>query len=434
MICPQCGHEITGKALFCPNCGRKLKSSNAEESVEAPQAESQGEGCGRTLFVLGIALLVVLIIGGLGAAGVYYGLRDRARTEGRAAVQHYNKGLAHLEEGNLELAVAELERAVALDPENEEMASKLAEARQQMQNVPTATPRLQQETKAAYFEELETAYAEEDWQWALEVADQLLTVDPAYRQEEVERMLFTALYRRGLQLVEQDRLQEAVRLFDRALALRPDETRVSQARNLANLYATATSYWGADWARVIENLSALYDLNPQYKDVKARLFQAYVSHGDVLMEEEAWCRAEEAYTEALEIEQDAQVQSALEQAAEQCENGPSAPTTEGTDEPSAPSGTFVGRFVERRAIDRDSIFIRGKVLDKEEEGVVGVQVKIQAWDWSATALTDGQGQYAFDGLSNPVTYTLSLVDISSRPVDVMGEHGKITWVNFEETP
>ncbi len=433
MICPQCGHEMEGKALFCPNCGRKLKSSDAEDSMEAPQTESQGEGFGRSLLVLGIALLVVLVIVGLGAAGIYYGFRDRARTERRVAAQHYERGLAHLEEGNVELAVAELEHAVALDPENEEMASKLAEARQQLQKAPTSTPRLQQETKAAYFEEFEDAYAQEDWRRALEAADQLLTLDPTYRQEEVEGMLFTVLYRHGLELVEQDRLQEAVRLFDRALELQPDDTRVTYARNLANLYTTAMSYWGADWGRVVENLSQLYELSPQYKDVERRMFEAHVNHGDVLTEEEAWCRAAEEYAEALEIKDDAQVEGALEQAAAQCENGPTEPD-EGTDEPSAPSGTFVGRFVRSEAIDMDSISVRGKVLDREDQGIAGVQVKIQAWDWSATALTDGQGQYAFDGLTSPVTYTLSLVDVSSRPVDAMGEPGRITWVNFEEIP
>lgn len=433
MICSQCGHEVSDKALFCPNCGHKLEKSGTENSAEVSQTESQGQGCGRTIIVLSIALLVVLVIVGLGAAGVYYGLQDRDRTERRVAARHYDRALDHLEEGNLELAVAELEHAVALDPGNEEMVNKLEEVRQQLEGVPTATPQLQQETKAAYFEELESAYTQNDWQRALEAADQLLILDSSYRQEEVEQMLFTSLYRRGLELVEQDRLQEAVRLFDRALALQPDDIRVSRARDLATLYTTAMSYWGADWARAIESLSELYTLDPQYKDVEQRLFEAYVKHGDILMEEEAWCQAAEEYAEALEIEDDAQVEEKLEQAMAQCENGP-VPTDEMDEEPSAPSGIFVGQFVERQAIDRDSIFIRGKVLDSEGRGVAGEQVRIQAWDWSATATTDGEGQYSFDGLSSPVTYTLSLVDLPSQPVDVMGERGRMAWVNFEETP
>lgn len=440
MICPQCGNKIEGRALFCPNCGHKLEDPQKESSANASPKQGQRQGCARTALVLGITLLVVLIIVGVGAAGVYFGLQDRAKMESRIAKQHYEKGLAHLETGNLELAVAEFEHAVALDPENEEAATKLAEARQQLEAAPTPTPRLQQETKAARFEELEAAYAQQDWQHVFETADQLLALDPTYRRGEVDQMLFAAFYQHGLELVQRDRLQEAVRLFDRALELRPGDTRVYHARKLANLYVTAMGYWGADWGAAIESLVALYELDPQYKDAKERLFQAYVNHGDVLAEDKVWCQAKDEYTKALEIKDDAQVRTALEQAATQCTSNPATPAAEGTGtpgatkQPSAPSGTFVGQFVERQSIDRDNIFIRGKVIDKAGDGVAGVQVKIQAWDWSATALTDGQGQYAFDGLSNPVTYTLSLVDVSSLAVEVKGEPGKITWVNFEEIP
>jgi tetratricopeptide (TPR) repeat protein len=252
-------------------------------------------------------------------------------------------------------------------------------------------------------------------------------------------MLFTAFYRSGRELVERDRLQEAVRLFDRALELRPGDTQVAHTKNLANLYMTAMGYWGADWGKTIESLSALYELDPQYKDVKERIFEAYVNHGDVLAGGGSWCQAQEAYAKALEIEEDAAVRAELEQAKGQCSGSPTVPAADGTGTPeergpNAPSGTFVGEFAERKAIDSKKIFIRGKVLDKGGEGVVGVQVKIQAWDWSAIAVTDGQGQYAFDGLSNPVTYTLTLVDVSSLAVDVEGVPGKVSWVNFEETP
>jgi len=88
--------------------------------------------------------------------------------------------------------------------------------------------------------------------------------------------------------------------------------------------------------------------------------------------------------------------------------------------------------VERTGIDSGKMYVRGKVLDKDGGGIQGTQVKIQAWDWSAIAVTDGNGQYSFDGLSNPVTYTLSLVTLSSYPFDVEGQWGKISWVDFTE--
>jgi hypothetical protein len=71
------------------------------------------------------------------------------------------------------------------------------------------------------------------------------------------------------------------------------------------------------------------------------------------------------------------------------------------------------------------------VLDHQGNGIGGARVMIRAWDWSATSTSDGQGQFSFDGLANPVTYTVSLVDLPSVPLDVAGEWGKLTWIRFQ---
>jgi len=59
-----------------------------------------------------------------------------------------------------------------------------------------------------------------------------------------------------------------------------------------------------------------------------------------------------------------------------------------------------------------------------------VVVRIQAFDWSTTATTDGSGLFSFDGLANAVVYTLTLPDLPSEPVDVEGQWGKLSWVEF----
>ena len=52
---------------------------------------------------------------------------------------------------------------------------------------------------------------------------------------------------------------------------------------------------------------------------------------------------------------------------------------------------------------------------------------------SAIAVTNGDGDFSFDGLANPVTYTLTLLDVPSLPLDVSTEWGKLTLVEFRET-
>lgn len=450
MKCPQCGNSIRGKLLFCPRCGDKLAQGEVPASSgvagNANADGSEGSGCLLSLTVLVAAAVAVLAIVAVGVAGVYSGTRDRVNAERQAAEEHYDKGVAHLAAGEFELAIAELETTVQLNPESEQALARLTEAREKLEVSPSPTPVLLQETLAAYLDELRAAHEAGEWQRVFELADRLLATDASYHRPEVDEMLFDGFYNSGLELVEQDRMREAVRLLSRALVLRPDSPEVQRVERLATLYLTAMGYWNADWAKATETLESLYDLAPEYKDVRQRLHDAYANHGDLLAKQEDWCEAEQRYARALGIIQSAAVDGKRVDAYSRCIAPPTEPAedpsgtplaegatpTPGNGSPLVEPGVFVGRLVERTETHGSRMFIRGKVLDKEGEGVQDVQVQIKAWNWSAMAVSDGFGQYSFDGLSNPVTYTLSLVQLPSRPVDVAGVWGRITWVNFEE--
>lgn len=437
MKCPACGERMSAREHICPKCGHRLGNPSRAKiqnkpSPNVPSAVEEGRGYGLTLAVLMGFLVALALLVGLGVAGFYYGLKDRAQAERRAAVVHYQRGLAHLEQGEQELAIAEFEVALQLDPQNVEIAAKLAEARRQRTRpspTPLATPG---DGRPGLFEVLQSVHAQGAWAQVLEVANRLIALDPGYRRQEVDRMRFDAFYHSGLEAARQGRMTEAIRLFDQALALQPGDETVLRARQLATRYEAAMRFWGADWAQTVENLTALYGLDPTYNDVGQRLFEARVSYGDVLREKQDWCGAEAQYRAALALRAEAQVEAKQRAAAERCRlqpTGSGTPTLAGTP---APKGTFVGRVVEQTSLDADKIFIRGRVLNRNNKGVQGVRVQIKAWDWTAIAVTDGMGQYAFDGLANAVTYTLTLLDLPVVPVDAPGKFGKITWVNFEE--
>ncbi len=459
MQCPNCRVTIRGRALFCPSCGYRLEQSppaqptrrmdvppsDLEAPVEVawdePAEAIQPHGCRLTLAVVVVAALVVLAIVGLGAAGVYYGLMDRTQTETRAAAEHYNKGLAYMEEGNWHMAIAELELAIQLDPRDSKSQDKLVEARRRLEAEPTATLVQQEEASAAFLSELRAAYGRGDWQAVFEFADRLLASDPSYHRDEVDEMLFEAFCANGFDLVQQDRDSEAVRMFDRALALRPNDPEALEAKENAALYATGLSFWSADWAQAAGALRVLYARAPGYKDVRQRLYQAQINLGDVLVDGEEWCQAVDAYRGALEIVDDVTIRAKLVQAEEDCANAPPDSDEEGAEGsdgtatpalPDAPSGTFVGRVVEPGVEGEGYLFVRGRVLDKNSRPVAGVRVEIKAWDWSADAVTDGNGQFSFDGLNNPVTYTLSLPDLNSLPLEVPTLKGSLTLVEFRE--
>jgi tetratricopeptide (TPR) repeat protein len=393
-----------------------------------------------SLAVVAIAVLVILAIAGIGVLAVYYGLEDRAKIEYQTAEEHYNRGLAQLEQGELELAIAEFERVIKLNPRHEGARTRLAEVRQRLEIQPTPTPMLRQETKAALYERLREAYEQSDWDGVFQTADQLLAMDPTYQRADVDRMLFNAFYQSGLQLVEQNRMGEAVRLFDRALALQPENAQVKYAKHLASLYLSAMGYWGADWDLATENLSTLYNLAPDYLDVSDRIFEAYTKHGDQLAEKEDYCEATEEYTRALAVKDDPAVSTRRQAAALACQEGPAAtegesPIATGTPlarPPTAPKGTYAGWVAEYLDTDGSRIFVRGRVMDKNGKGLAGVRVQIQAWDWTAVAVTDGNGNFSFDGLNNEVVYILTLLDLPHLATEAPGRWGKITWVNFQE--
>jgi tetratricopeptide (TPR) repeat protein len=450
ITCSKCGHQLQGKALFCPNCGYKIEEpyvlpieaarvgeANSAPAAQQPEQEPRRQGCGLSLAVLGIALAVVLVIVGIAATAVYLGMADRAKVERQAAQEHYIKGEVYAGEGQWELAIAEFELTLQLDPGHKMAPAKLADTRRQLGAQPTATPMYQQEAKEAILAEMRVAHQGRDWQRVMTQADKLLALDPSYRRDDVDQMLYDAFYQLALLLVEENRLTEAVTFFDRALLLQPSSAQVSHAKELATLYMNAMRYWGADWDRAIEQLNKLYQLNPNYLDVRERVIVAYTSYGDVLAQRGDGCRAEEMYVVALQFRSDPGTLAKSQQAAIACRQAtptsePAAQGTPGAPDVSPPAGTYVGKVERVQDAASSQMFLRGQVLDAAGKGVPGVRVKIQAWDWSALALSDGAGQYSFDGLANPVTYTLSLPDVTATPVDALGQWGKITWVVFRQ--
>lgn len=457
MNCPRCGHGVGGQSFFCPQCGLRLDSvaqpplaghaDSSQNSDAAPMVAVSPEGtepvrargCRSSLGVAGIAFLVVLVIGLIGLAAVYQGLQDRADIRVEAALQHLARGEVYMAEERYEMAVAEFEQALQLDPTLTEASSRLAEARALLLALPTPTSVLQGLTRETLWNELEASAAQQDWARAIQRADHLIAMDPLFRRDEVDQILYAALYQLGLEYVQADRLQEALRLFDRALALRPDSAQASLAQRLLKLYLDGMRYAGADWAAAVDRFSMVHVLDPGYRDVRARLHEAYLAYAEQLIGRDDWCLAALQYHRANELLPSDATQALAQQADERCGTPPVAatPAVPGTGAPAAPgptapSGTYVGRVQRTEPIHATSIYVRGQVLDRDGNGVPNVRVRIQAWDWFTYATADGSGQFSFDGLGNPVTYTLSLPDLPHQPVDAPTALAQLTWVVFEQ--
>ncbi len=335
MICNNCGAEIENGAPFCPECGEETVIVQAplvhENAVPfaAPQEviiEQRGlPGWAWLLFSFLLALCLLLGFLTAGLMGVYNGLRERGDLNRQTAVEHYDRGLAHLEAGERELAIAEFEQALRLYPGYPEAQQKLREARAQIQTEPTPTSETVQDAAGALYEQAQSLYEQAKWEEAAAKLAQLHSLDPLYKAQEVGTMLFSCYYSRGVELVDEDRLEEALRSFDKALEVRPGDPDALKQRKLASLYLTGLGYWKADWAKTVENFAELYQTQPDYKDAKQRLYEAYVNYGDYLAEQDAWCSATRQYAGAMNIDPNQDIVNKQAEAERICQTAPPAP-------------------------------------------------------------------------------------------------------------
>jgi tetratricopeptide (TPR) repeat protein len=167
---------------------------------------------------------------------------------------------------------------------------------------PTATP-TQGELIANLRLELDQAWQAEDWQLALKVLEQIQAMDPSH--EGLQQELFTSHLLRGLELVEVNELEEAIVHFEQALAIQPDDPTAQSQRQAATGYlAGMKSYRQADWDRAVEELTTVYNMDPNYKEVSSWLYSSHLNRGLAMQGQGQLTAAQGEYQRALEVMRD----------------------------------------------------------------------------------------------------------------------------------
>jgi TolB protein len=262
------------------------------------------EGPRTWLWTLVAALVVVsllLYVVVLGAKGVYDGLQERTLENRQIAQEHYALGLEQMAARQYELAAAEFDLALRHDSSLREAEALLREAKEMAKSQATPTSETRQDAAALLYSEAVDHYQSGNLAEAIAVLDELRALDAEHQAANVKTMLTTAHYRAGLNAVGSDKMDEARQHFESVLSLAPDDQQAQDQLNLVNLYTAALSYWERDWSATIQAFKGLYALAPGYKDVKSRLHNAYIFHGQAYAGEANWCRAAEEYASAVEI-------------------------------------------------------------------------------------------------------------------------------------
>ena len=304
--------------------------------------------------VMAAALLILAVVLGIRAGQQQLAIQSRQQVG-----IHLQRAIDLRAGGDLEGALAEYQQVLMLDPTNAgavqgienlfELASSPSSVRpiqpapavnapaeptavsqanpspiadSPLPTEPPATAAPTSDPAAALWEEARAQYAAGDWLAAVETLEALEKANPDYRRTQAGDLLFNAFVNLSAESDNAGRIQEALNYVDEALALRPDNAQLRQARTMASTYLDVLSVLGADWSRAINLLEELYTENPSYRDVEERLYGAYVSYGDQLAEEEEHCDAIDYYLAALDMDAAPELFSKRDDAQRNCgENG-----------------------------------------------------------------------------------------------------------------
>ncbi len=250
------------------------------------------------LLALSLMLVVALsLVVGSTVLGIMHGMQESAAMRRQSAQFHYEKGLKYLQAGQKDLALAEFQEALRLNPGHLE-----AQRRVIMLLLPTPTPIPTptplplptvnpEEPLLQVLEAARADLAAKRWQQAYTRLEQLHLLAPDFRPEEVKDLLYQAAYQEGLELLQEDRMEEALRAFDRALRWRPDDKEALLQRDLAAAYILGISYFYADWDSAIAIFEGLYRRAPDYRDVRSRYIDALENGADYHLRKGDPCRA-----------------------------------------------------------------------------------------------------------------------------------------------
>ncbi len=290
--------------------------------------------------ILALALVFCSLSMVLGAAalGAYHGARDRLAAVQEAAQEHYQRGLAHRQAGEWELARVEFEEALRLNPGLEEARQQLAEVLEMLAAQPTATSEARTQAVETLLAEAQDLYRAGQWEEAARRLETVRSLDPDFQPELLAELLYNTCLSAAQEMEKAGRDEEALAYYGKALALRPDDPGVKAAQDRLNLYAAALSAWGRDWEEAVRLLEGLWKADPTYRDVEPRLVRALVAAGDAYRQQGGWCLAAERYARALLLRPDEAVRQKAEEAKAACERPSPTPRPTGT-QPPPPAST-----------------------------------------------------------------------------------------------
>ncbi|MGQ9681853.1 MAG: L,D-transpeptidase family protein [Anaerolineae bacterium] len=144
------------------------------------------------------------------------------------------------------------------------------------------------------------ATSKQDWERAIQVLEQMREYAPD--DDGLRQQLAVAHLRYGLQLVQVDRIEDAIIHYDAAIRFYANDMDLQTARRLAVGYRDGRlAYQEQRWGDAADLLAPVFKLAPDFRDTADMLYTSYMQQGQALETAPKLSAARDAYAEAVKV-------------------------------------------------------------------------------------------------------------------------------------
>ena len=281
----------------------------------------------RWLRWLALLLILALVAGSVSGYLAGSGQRRAARLQAFSAKakEQFDLGVQDLQAQRYELARQRFEYVIQIDPGYPGIIDQMAAVLVAL-HAPTSTPiSLASPTpNNAPVEQLLTearaSLGSGDWTTTIDTLIGLRAKDPTYKAVEVDGLLFAALRNRGVQRISKEgALAEGLYDLSRAERFAPLDRDADNWRNWAELYLTADSFMGLNWAEATRLFAQVFAVSPYLRnDAYFKYAMSAQSYAEQLMAAKDPCGAMDPYGQSLTAMPNATLEPTATYAADAC--------------------------------------------------------------------------------------------------------------------
>jgi len=186
----------------------------------------------------------------------------------------------------------------------------------------TPTPEIPNEVELLY--QAQDLVKNRVWSLAIETLQTLRSFHPQYQLAEVDDLLFTSLYNRGMAYFKEGDLAGGIYDLERAARFGALDEDAKIKQEWASFYLVGVSHWGLDWGKTVYYFELLTDEAPDFQDASGmtaqeRYREAAQHFAELLVNREEWCEAERYFRITLEYGGGNDLGNLLDNATKMCD-------------------------------------------------------------------------------------------------------------------